>query len=99
MRHIDCMNYICLDCEKGQCALSKQLVPIDGEGSESCSSFVQTKKCGFCKNFEKEDDHGIGVCTGFEKENWVYASCGAFGCSGYQAEIGGEKCATERMDF
>lgn len=84
MKHSDCRNYNHLDCEKGQCALSKQLVPIDGKGSESCDHFVQAQKCCFCNNFKNEDVHGIGTCTGFEKENWVYASCGALGCSGYQ---------------
>ena len=34
MRHYDCKNYINLDCEKGLCALTKGMVPIDGEGSE-----------------------------------------------------------------
>lgn len=84
MKHIDCMNYNHLDCEKGQCALSKQLIPIDGTGSEACDSFVQAQKCGFCKNFKNADVHGIGTCTGLEKENWAYASCGAASCSGFQ---------------
>lgn len=34
MKHVACVNYINLDCEKGMCALSKQIIPIDGEGSD-----------------------------------------------------------------
>lgn len=83
MKHCDCMNYISLDCEKGQCALSKQLVPIDGEGSDACSKFVQAKKCGVCAHFTDPDTYGIGTCHGFEKENWAYASCGADGCGAF----------------
>lgn len=36
MKHNNCVNYINLDCEKGMCALSKVIVPIDGEGSDAC---------------------------------------------------------------
>lgn len=83
MRHYDCKNYANLDCEKGMCALDKVIVPIDGEGSEACSRFVQAEKCGNCKNFHEPDKYGIGTCKGLEKENWAYATCGAFACSGY----------------
>lgn len=85
MKHVDCVNYINLDCEKGMCALSKQIVPIDGEGSEGCPMFKAAPKCGNCACFQGADDHGIGTCTGFEKENWSYANCGAFCCEHYKA--------------
>jgi len=85
MRHYDCKNYINLDCEKGMCALNKQVVPIDGEGSAACPAFRQAEKCGNCKHFLKPDKYGIGTCTGLEKEHWAYATCGAFACPGYQA--------------
>lgn len=80
MKHTDCKNYINLDCEKGMCAITKSIVPIDGERSEACSNFVMGEKCGFCKNFVNPDKYGVGVCTGFQKENWAYETCGAFGC-------------------
>jgi len=84
VRHYDCKNYMNLDCEKGMCALSKGLVPIDGEGSQACPNFKQAEKCGTCKNFISPDKYGIGTCTGLEKESWAYAACGAFSCSGYK---------------
>ena len=84
MKHVDCKNYINLDCEKGMCALSKMVIPIDGEGSECCSAFVPAPKCGNCANFCEPDSYGIGTCKGLEKENWAYATCGAFGCDGYK---------------
>lgn len=39
MKHVECINYINLDCEKGMCALSKQIVPIDSNGSDACGHF------------------------------------------------------------
>ena len=39
MKHCECANFLHLDCEKGMCALSKMIVPIDGEGSEACPRF------------------------------------------------------------
>ncbi|WP_371363898.1 4-hydroxyphenylacetate decarboxylase small subunit [Sporomusa rhizae] len=86
MRHYDCKNYINLDCEKGMCAVSKGFVPIDGEGSQACPQFKQAEKCGNCKNFINSDKYGVGTCTGLEKENWAYATCGAFACRGYAAK-------------
>ena len=85
MRHINCKNYISLDCEKGMCARCKAIVPIDGEGSKGCSEFRAADKCGNCKNFSNPDKYGIGTCTGLEKENWSCATMGAFTCSGYKA--------------
>lgn len=84
MKHYDCKNYINLDCEKGMCALCKAIVPIDGENSEACSNFKPANKCSNCKNFCHEDKHGIGKCTGLEKESWAYASMNASTCSGYE---------------
>ncbi|MDU2064913.1 MAG: 4-hydroxyphenylacetate decarboxylase small subunit [Sporomusaceae bacterium] len=83
MTHYDCKNYINLDCEKGMCAISKQFVVIDGEGSEACPAFKPAEKCGNCKHFSNPDDYGVGTCKGLEKEHWAYATCGAFSCSGY----------------
>ena len=96
MRHFDCINYINLDCEKGMCALDKVIVPIDklytsyplfiaidGEGSEGCPRFEAAPKCGNCKNFSDPDKYGIGTCSGYEKENWAYATCGAYSCEKY----------------
>ena len=76
MKHVECINYINLDCEKGMCALSKQIVPIDSNGSDACG------------HFQAADKHGIGTCKGFEKENWTYAKCGAFCCEHYKAARG-----------
>ena len=83
MRHFDCINYINLDCEKGMCALDKVIVPIDGEGTEGCPRFEAAPKCGNCKNFSDPDKYGIGTCSGYEKENWAYATCGAYSCEKY----------------
>lgn len=84
MKHIDCKNYTYLDCEKGLCALSKMMLPIDGEGSEACPRFVQAEKCGCCKHFLNPNSRGIGTCAGFEKENWTYATCGASTCEHFE---------------
>jgi 4-hydroxyphenylacetate decarboxylase small subunit len=84
MTHFDCKNYIHLDCEKGMCTLTKAYVPVDGEGSQACPKFVQAQKCGNCANFADPDKYGIGTCKGMAKENWAYATCGAFACEGYQ---------------
>lgn len=84
MKHFDCKNYIHLDCEKGICALSKAILPIDGEGSQACPSFVPAPKCGCCAHFHNADDKGMGTCTAFEKHNWAYASCGAGGCERFE---------------
>ena len=58
MKHVQCVNYINLDCEKGMCALSKQIVPIDGEGSGACPNFKAAPVCGNCACFSGGDDHG-----------------------------------------
>ena len=86
MRHNDCKNYMNLDCEKGMCARSKQVVPIDGEGSEACSEFKAADKCSNCNNFLSPDKYGIGTCTGLEKENWSYSTMGASTCTGYKSK-------------
>ncbi len=80
MKHYDCKNYVHLDCEKGMCALSKMIVPIDGEGSDACPMFTPAEKCACCKFFADPDKYGIGTCSGFEAPNWAYASCGASCC-------------------
>ena len=46
---------------------------------------INAPKCGNCACFQSADDHGVGTCTGFEKENWSYANCGAFCCEHYKA--------------
>ena len=84
MKHIDCANYLNLDCEKGMCALNKKVVPIDGEGSDACSLFKEGFRCATCTNFSNPDNYGIGTCTGFEKANWTYAQNGAFCCERFQ---------------
>lgn len=84
MKHNQCVHYINLDCEKGMCALAKVIVPIDGEGSEACPKFEAAHFCGNCQNFCDADKYGIGTCKGFEKENWAYATCGAFACENYK---------------
>jgi 4-hydroxyphenylacetate decarboxylase small subunit len=85
MKHLDCKNYINLDCEKGLCALDKAMVPIDGAGSDACPRFVPAEKCGLCKNFSAPDKHGIGTCSGMPKKAWAYASMSACTCSSYKA--------------
>ncbi|MEG0813937.1 MAG: 4-hydroxyphenylacetate decarboxylase small subunit [Clostridium sp.] len=84
MIHRECVNYINLDCEKGMCAISKSIVPIDLEGSEACEAFSAAPVCGNCRHFCEADKYGIGICKGFEKENWAYETCGAFTCEQYQ---------------
>ncbi len=84
MKHIDCKNYIFLDCEKGMCALSKLILPIDGEGSEACPMFVTAEQCGCCVHFKNADARGMGMCVGFEKESWSYATCGASACEQFE---------------
>jgi 4-hydroxyphenylacetate decarboxylase small subunit len=85
MRHIDCKNYINLDCEKGLCALDKAMVPIDGEGSEGCKRFAPAEKCGICRHFSEPDKHGIGTCRGLAKPNWAYATMNAVTCTAFKA--------------
>lgn len=80
MKHIDCANFLNLDCEKGMCALSKIMVPIDGPGSDACPRFKPQKFCKNCSHFENPDKHGIGTCTGYEQPDWTYASMGGFSC-------------------
>ncbi len=83
MKHNDCANFLNLDCEKGMCALTKGIVPLDGEGSDACPQFREGFHCANCKNFSEPDKYGIGTCSGFEKENWTYAQNGAFCCEHY----------------
>lgn len=85
MTHNDCKNFITLDCEKGMCAITKVLLPLDGEGSGICPNFVPTEKCGNCGHFCNADKYGIGTCKGFEEENWAYATCGGVSCPKYTA--------------
>lgn len=80
MKHYECKHFLSLDCEKGMCAVSKQIVPLDGEGSDACPNFTDGALCKFCSKFHDADKHGIGTCCGFEKEAWAYADCGAFSC-------------------
>lgn len=86
MKHYECKNYVHLDCEKGMCALSKMIVPIDGEGSDACPKFVRAEKCACCKFFKDADSYGIGTCVGFEKPNWAYGSCGASCCEHFEGK-------------
>ena len=68
MKHVECINYINLDCEKGMCALSKQIVPIDGNGSDACGHFQPAPVCGNCACIADADKHGIGTCKEKKKE-------------------------------
>lgn len=83
MKHYECANYLHLDCEKGMCAITKMIVPCDGEGSDACPNFKPGHMCQFCKNFTDADKYGIGTCKGFDKESWAYAQCGAFSCENF----------------
>lgn len=84
MKHQDCANFLNLDCEKGMCALSKMIVPLDGEGSDACGNFKKGFHCGNCVCFSDPDKYGIGTCSGFEKENWTYSQNGSFCCEKFQ---------------
>lgn len=84
MKHQDCANFISLDCEKGMCALSKMIVPLDGEGSDACPNYKKGFHCGNCVCFSNPDKYGIGTCSGFEKENWTYAQNGSFCCEHFK---------------
>ena len=84
MKHSDCKYFLNLDCEKGMCARSGQLVKLDGEGSDVCPNFVAGKLCKFCKNYTNPDEYGIGTCVGFEVEDWCYAECGASACEHFE---------------
>lgn len=84
MKHCECVHFLNLDCDKGMCAIKKEIVMIDGSDSIACKMFEPAKLCSNCKNFSDPDKHGIGVCTGYEKESWAYATCGAFGCEKYE---------------
>ena len=83
-KHCDCMYYLNLDVEKGMCALTKQFVRLDGEGSETCPNFTEGKLCKFCKNYKDPDQYGIATCVGFETEDWCYAECGASYCENFE---------------
>lgn len=83
-KHVECKNYIHIDVDKGMCALTKEYVPMDGEGSFACPKFVSMPVCGNCKNFKKPDNYGVGTCQGLAKEDWAYSTCGAQGCEGYE---------------
>lgn len=84
MKHFECANFLHLDCEKGMCAKYKMMVPMDGTDSDACSMFEEGFMCRFCKHFTPTDKYGIGICNGFEKENWAYAQCGAFSCEKFK---------------
>lgn len=84
MKHNECAYFLNLDVEKGMCAISKMIVPLDGEGSDACPNFKEGFMCQFCKNFSEPDKYGIGKCSGFDKENWAYAQCGSFSCEKFE---------------
>lgn len=84
MKHYECANYLHLDCEKGMCAITKMIVPSDGEGSDACPNFKPGFMCKFCKHFSDPDKYGIGTCKGYDTENWAYSQCGAFSCEHFE---------------
>ena len=86
MKHRECVHFLNLDCKKGMCAIKKEIVMIDEKEIADCPLFEAAKFCSNCKHFSNPDKYGIGSCHGFEKENWAYATCGAFGCEKYQGK-------------
>ena len=86
MKHYECANYLHLDCEKGMCAITKMIVPSDGEGSDACPNFKPGFMCQFCKNFSEPNKYGIGTCKGYDTENWAYGQCGAFSCEHFEKQ-------------
>ena len=86
MKHYECANYLHLDCEKGMCAITKMIVPSDGEGSDACPNFKPGFMCQFCKNFSEPEKYGIGTCKGYDTENWAYGQCGAFSCEHFEKQ-------------
>ena len=45
MKHYECKHFLALDCEKGMCAVSRMIVPLDGEGSDACPNLECGKLC------------------------------------------------------
>lgn len=58
--HLDCEEYVHIDVFKGICSLKKTKVMADEVG---CESFVQTKKCRFCRNYSQTGER-LGLCMG-----------------------------------
>ncbi|ADK68140.1 4-hydroxyphenylacetate decarboxylase, regulatory subunit [Olsenella uli DSM 7084] len=72
------LYYLPLDCEKGMDLRTREIIPYDGEADPE--TFKEGFLCKFCKCFCDPDSHGIGVCKGFDKEEWAYGDCGSFSC-------------------
>jgi len=81
--HSECKNYISLDCDKGQCALSKLQVRYE---DAACPNFVQAPFCGNCAHFGQPNEVGIATCKGMAKESWAFATCSAETCDQYVAK-------------
>ena len=81
LRHNDCLNFSSIDAAKGICRLTKEIINID---SDVCEALNLAPKCKNCKNFDKPNNEGIGVCKGLAKEDWTFESLNAVTCNGHE---------------
>lgn len=82
-KHDDCIHLATIDVAKGICHLTKKTVLID---TPICPKFAPLKKCGNCKNFQKDKtDSNLGVCAAEKHLPWTYPDLIAQSCAMYQA--------------
>ena len=81
MKHNDCLNFCNIDAAKGICRLTKNFIAIDGD---VCEKFDLAPKCNNCENYHDENEQGIGVCKGLQKEDWVYGNLNAITCKAHK---------------
>ncbi len=81
-KHSDCKHFISVDCAKGLCAWTNQMVVID---TPPCPRFEALPKCKICSNYHPDKDN-MGTCTGLpDKSFWAYDEMIARNCPGFKA--------------
>ena len=80
-KHSDCAHFIPVDCAKGLCAYTNNLINTD---SNVCPKFKALPKCKLCASYTAEKDN-MGTCTGLpDKSFWAYDEMIAKQCPGFQ---------------
>lgn len=83
--HSDCANFIPIDVAKGICHGNGDIViQID---SETCPKYIPGRKCKFCSHLTDVDDKGMGMCSGFEIDDWAFEENGAQNCENFTASV------------
>ena len=81
-KYRDCDFYIPIDVVKGIDHAHGDVV-VMGDDEIDDAEFVPAHKCKFCSHYQASEKN-MGICSGFETEDWAFAENGACNCEAFE---------------